>query len=783
MREINKIKISVRNLVEFVLRAGDLDTRFMGSSRAVEGTRAHQKIQKASKDNYMPEVTLKHELDYRGFLFNLEGRADGVIEEEEGYIIDEIKSTTRDLEFIDENYNELHWAQGKCYGYIYAADNSLDNIQVQLTYYQLDTEEIKRIKKTFTIGELREFFYDLLDKYFVWANLTKDWLIQRNAAIKLLEFPFDNYRRGQRELAVAAYKTITEGKKLFVQAPTGIGKTISTIFPAIKAMGEGATSKIFYLTAKTITRQVAEEAILKMTNKGLSIKAVTLTAKDKICFSEGKGCNPEDCQYAKGHFNRVNDAMLDILKEEGILTREIIEDYAKKHNICPFEFSLDLAIWADCVICDYNYVFDPRVYLKRFFADNNGDYTFLIDESHNLVDRAREMFSATLRKRAFLDLKRVMKDKEPKISKVLNKLNSYMLDMKKKCENNNSHVQREVPDDIYALLRKLIKESEEWLVRNEKLEGHQELLDLYFDALAFVKIGEIYDERFVTYVEKTNEDTIIKLFCLDPSFLLREAIKRGKTAIYFSATLAPLGYFREILGGSDEDYVMQLSSPFSVDNLCLLVGDKISTRYKNRAQSYDDICQYIKVMISEKVGNYLVFFPSYQYMNKVYELFVEYYPGIQTILQSPIMVEEEREEFLNKFIPNPKESLVAFAVLGGIFSEGIDLKGDRLSGAAIIGVGLPQICLERDIIKNYFQDKNGKGYDYAYMYPGMNKVLQGAGRVIRSEEDKGIVMLIDERFSYPSYKDLFPVHWSKYCKVRDIKAIGKNISEFWSGKI
>jgi len=778
MGESKEIKISVRNLVEFVLRAGDLDARFMSTSRALEGTRAHQKVQKSAKESYTPEVSLKHTMEYEGFAIIIEGRADGIIKEDNFIIIDEIKSTTKPLDLIDENHNLIHWAQAKSYGYIYSKENHLEEVDVQLTYFQLDTEEMKIIRKTFKFKELQDFFYDIMDKYFIWANLTIDWNKKRDASISTIDFPFKTYRKGQRELAVAAYKTIVEGKKIFVQAPTGIGKTISTIFPAVKAIGEGHTSKIFYLTAKTITRQVAEEATLKMIKEGLELKTTTLTAKDKICFMEESICNPDYCPFAKGHFDRVNEAILEIFNKENILTRDVIEEYAQKHNVCPFEFSLDLSIWSDCVICDYNYVFDPRVYLKRFFLENGGDYTFLIDEAHNLVDRAREMFSADLFKSKFLQMKNVMKEKEPKIAKALNKLNSYMISLKKKCEDREQLVEDE-PKEIYPLLKKFINESEEWLAENEKTEGHKELLELYFEALAFIRISEFYDNRYVTYVEKNKNDTRLKLFCLDPSFLLSEAIKRGKTAVFFSATLTPLNYFREILGGMEEDYIMQLSSPFDHRNLCLCIADKISTKYRNRDNSYLSIVEYIKTVIEEKKGNYLIFFPSYKYMNEVYERFSEKYPDMNSIIQSPVMNEEEREAFLDKFHPNTREELVGFAVLGGIFSEGIDLKGERLIGAIIVGVGLPQICLERDIIKNYYDTKNRQGYEYAYMYPGMNKVLQAAGRVIRSEVDKGVVILIDERFSNRSYKAMLPNHWNQYMKISNILETSKNIKSFW----
>jgi len=777
--ENNEIRISIRNLVEFVLMSGDLDSRFVGANRMLEGTRAHQRIQRAGGEAYNAEVYLSYNVELDGFILTLEGRADGIITGEQRVVIDEIKTTTKPLESIDEDYNPLHWAQAKCYAYIYAEQNSLDSMDVQLTYYQIDTDERKSFRKTFSITELKEFFYDLVEKYAIWAMMSISWRLERDESIRELRFPFASYRKGQRELAVAAYKTMEEGKKLFAQAPTGIGKTISTLFPAVKAVGEGHISKIFYLTAKTVTRQVAEEAFMRMRSRGLKFKTITLTAKDKICFCKSAGCNPEQCEYAKGHFSRVNDAVFDILNNEDDFTREKIETYAKKHRVCPFEYALDLSLWADCIICDYNYVFDPRVYLRRFFLNNKGDYAFLIDEAHNLVDRAREMFSAELYKSSFLELKRIMKSKQSKIAKLLSEINKYMISLRKECGEQGFLVKQEELKDLYKLLKELLKESEDWLSRNHGSEGFEQMLELYFDAMAFIRISEFFDERYVTFIEAEKSEVRVKLFCLDPSYLLSEATRRGKAAVFFSATLTPLNYFREILGGSDGDYTMILPSPFSRDNLCLLTADRISTRYRNRESSYDSIVEIIGTTVEQKPGNYMVYFPSYKYMNEVYSRFTEQFPDVATIVQESAMQEEERENFLEMFRPDATETLVGFSVLGGIFSEGIDLRGDRLIGAIIVGVGLPQISAEQDIIMNYFREKNSMGYEYAYMFPGMNKVLQAAGRVIRSENDRGIVILVDERYSQRNYRNLFPEHWSHYKKIKDMAGLRNELKRFW----
>ncbi len=773
------IKLSVRNLVEFVMRSGDIDSRFMSNLRAVEGTKAHQKIQNSYGDEYNPEVLLSYTLDYEDFVIEIEGRADGIIKKDGKVIIDEIKSTLRPLEEIDEDYNILHWAQGKCYGYIYAKENQLEELEIQLSYYNIESGDIKKFIKKYTVEELENFFISLIEKYLEWANLTFYWVKVRDDSIKELSFPFKGYRQGQRELAVSVYRTILDGKKLFAQAPTGIGKTISTLFPAVKSIGEGIVSKIFYLTAKTITREAALNAIDIMAAKGLRIKSVVITAKEKICSNTEVKCNPEDCPCAKGHYDRVNSAILDVLKNEDMITRDVILKYSKVHNVCPFELSLDLSLLSDVIICDYNYAFDPNVYLKRFFDVRGDNYVFLIDEAHNLVDRSREMYSAEIYKSKFLKYRKLLKDTNPDLSKAFMRCNNMVNKVKREyLKEEDFYYQKEEITDIYAPIKRFLKDLEEWLTKNKKEQYYDELLDIYFDLLRFINISQLYDSRYVTYMQKSGEDIIIKLFCVDASYLLAEVLKKGKASILFSATLTPLKYYRHILGGDEEDYIVRFSSPFPRDNLCLLIGDRISTRYKDRDRTYMEVVDYIEEFISQKKGNYLAFFPSFKYMEYVYKTFVKRNPHIKTIIQESAMDELEREDFLNQFNSN-QEPMIAFAVLGGIFSEGIDLIGDKLVGAVIVGVGLPQICFERDIIRDYFDSENGLGYEYAYMYPGMNKVLQAGGRVIRSENDRGAILLIDDRFTTVKYRGLFPEEWMNFRRVRSSKDIDKYLNIFW----
>lgn len=781
MKDKSTIKVSIRNLVEFILRSGNLVSTFMGSSRNVDAIKAHQKIQKSSGDNYNPEVTLSYIVETEDILLEVGGRADGIIKEDDNVIIDEIKTTTKPLELIEEDYNILHWAQAKCYGFIYCNDNNLENIDIQLTYYEMESKDIKRFKKKFSFVELKDFFFDLVNRYIRWARTLKDFKGIRDESIKSLKFPFETYREGQRKFAVGVYKTVVQGKKFFAEAPTGIGKTIATLFPVIKAMEEGHTSKIFYLTAKTITRTAAEKAIENMRKGGLKLKSVTLTAKDKVCFCKEEGCNMEVCEFALGHFDRINDALLDIYKEN-IFSREVIEKYARKHKVCPFELSLELCNFCDCIICDYNYVFDPRVSLKQFFSDGKCDFTLLVDEGHNLVDRAREMFSADISKKEILKLKKDTSKRAKGVSKILNKINSYLIKIRKECEvQDNTLVVKESPKELIPMLREFTYVCEKWLLENKNNvdEFKESLLEFYFKALGFIRTYECYDERYVTYAEKVNDEVFLKMFCLDPSYLLGEIMKKCKATIIFSATLTPMNYYVDILGGTTEDYRVKLSSPFKRENLCIMMDCNISTKYKMRELTYDSVVSDIEAIISSKLGNYLVFFPSYKYMNEVYNRFIEKNQDINVTCQESYMSEEDRESFLERFCKNPNNTLVAFAVMGGLFSEGIDLTHDRLIGTIIVGVGLPQVSLERNIISDYFKNKNSKGFEYAYIYPGMNKVMQSAGRVIRTEEDKGVVLLIDERFKYSSYFNLFPREWKDIINVSDKENIKSVLDDFW----
>ncbi len=783
------IKTSVRNLVEFVLRAGDLVAAFTGSSRMVDGTKIHRKVQQAQAANYQPEVSLAITVEWSDVILQISGRADGIITTTpetgpEEITIDEIKSVTQELETIEAGYNPLHWAQAKCYAYIYATQHGLEQIGVQLTYCQVTTLETKLFRHIYPVPELAVFFESLVSDYAMWAKRLSDWAACRDASAGLVQFPFPAFRDGQRQLSVAVYKTICGGVKLFAQAPTGTGKTMATIFPAIKALGLGHVEKIFFLTAKTVTRQLAEAAFDRLRQSGLQCKTLTLTAKDKICFMPDAACTPDECPYAEGYYDRIKPALHSCWQEVAF-TREVIERWAREYRVCPFELSLELAFWADAVICDYNYVFDPRVYLKRFFYENNGQYCFLVDEAHNLVDRAREMFSAEITKQSFLAIKKTVHTKLPALAKAAGKINTCLLKLGKLCieqtaAGETEYYVREQPfSEILPLLRKFMDVAEKWLAKNEPADFREELLDVYFMVNAFLRTAETYDERYVTYVEKMAKEVKLKLFCVNPAELLRQAGQRGRATVFFSATLTPIDYFFEVLGGGEGDGKMMVPSPFAAGNLRLLVADHISTTYKTRDQTYEAIVDSITAVVRAKTGNYLVFLPSYRYLEEVCRRFTQNNPLIKVSKQTGEMTEAERAGFLEQFSAGSTETLVGFAVLGGIFGEGIDLTGERLVGAVIVGVGLPMVCPEREIIRQWFDRNDRQGFEYAYVYPGMNKVLQAAGRVIRTEQDRGVILLIDNRFSQSRYRRLFPPEWRGAVRTPSVDRIAGKVEQFW----
>lgn len=787
---MKEIKISVRSLVEFVLRSGNIDNRrgAFAENAMQEGGRIHRMIQRRMGADYHAEVFLRYIYKTPDYEIHIEGRADGIMlpsayspKEAAVVTIDEIKGTYRDIHKM-KGAVPVHVAQAQCYAYIYGSRNGLKNIRVRLTYCNMDTEEIRYFHFDYEMAELEEWFEEVMEQYRKWADFQFEWQELRTQSVKALSFPF-TYRKGQKELASYVYQTIYHRRKLFIEAPTGVGKTISTLFPAVKAIGEGLGEKIFYLTAKTITRTVAEESIRLLREQGLRLKSVTLTAKDKICFMGETECNPDYCPYAKGHFDRINDAVYDLLTQTDSFTREAIEACAGEHKVCPFEMGLDMSLFADVIIGDYNYLFDPHVYLKRFFSEGGkADYLFLIDEAHNLVDRGREMYSALLRKEDFLALKKTIKDYDMRIYRQLERCNRELLELKRECEDYVCLEDEAAAPFIKALIR-LSALIETYLEDHEDSAVKKEILDFYYEVSHFLLINDKMDRNYVIYTQMEADGSfIIKLLCVNPSKNLRECMMRGRSSILFSATFLPIQYYKRLLGANQEDYEVYAHSVFDPRKKGLFIASDVTSRYTRRSEEeYYNIAAYLHNIICQREGNYMAFFPSHAFLQNVYEAFKNRFPEgakVECLLQEDYMDEEGREAFLARFDEKAEKSLLGFCVLGGIFGEGIDLKNDKLIGAVIVGTGLPQVCGEREILRKYFDEKGDNGFDFAYKYPGMNKVLQAAGRVIRTAEDIGIVVLLDERFLHSSYKSMFPREWEDF-EIVSSSRIGKRVERFW----
>ena len=778
------IRISVRNLVEFVMRGGDIDNRRTSSAEkdAMQaGSRMHRKIQKRQGADYHAEVSMKHRVEQEDYQILVEGRADGIIEAVSGVTIDEIKCVYMDIRQLEEPL-PVHLAQALCYGYMYCCDHeNVNTITIQITYCNLETEEIRRLKQDKTREELETWFQGLIHEYLKWAEYLYRHTLRRDESLRELEFPY-KYRAGQKELAVSVYRALARKRNLFIQAPTGIGKTLSVVYPSLKSMGNGNGEKLFYLTAKTITRSVAENCFFLLRERGMLFTTVTITAKEKLCPLEKTECNPDVCPYAKGHFDRVNDAVFDILHEQQGITRKIILDYAEKYQVCPFEFCLDISSWADGIICDYNYVFDPNARPKRYFADGNqGDYLFLIDEAHNLVSRAREMFSACLVKEDILLVKKIIKGRSRKLERELERCNRNLLELKRE-----SAEYRVLPDAnlLASNLLGVMGEFDSFLEEEKEFPERELVLQFYFDLRHFLNMYDGLDDHYRIYTELGEDGNFrLYLFCIDPSRCLNACLEKGIAGIFFSATMIPVMYYKKLLSGNPEDFAVYANSPFDREKRLILVAKDVSSRYTRRNKAeFGKVADYIMMLAQSHVGNYMVFFPSYRYMEVVEQILDERYDGsFRWQMQTKRMTEEEREEFLALFEEKREQSFVGLCVLGGIFSEGIDLKAERLEGTIIVGTGLPMVCSEQEILMQYFADQGENGYDYAYQYPGMNKVLQAAGRVIRTAQDRGVILLLDDRFLRPEIQDLFPREWTEYGLVTR-ETVGGWLKHFWESR-
>ncbi|MFT4712485.1 MAG: Rad3-related DNA helicase [Candidatus Azotimanducaceae bacterium] len=837
----NRIKLAVRELVEKTERSGDINFRFSSRSSAQEGIKGHQKVQKSRGEGYIAEKKVSGVFESEGLNIEIGGRVDGYFIEliggaEEDLAlqeieqssqsrsaiklwVEEIKTTRMDVSQIPANIERLNWGQARVYAHLLALEYNLpaqQNVLLKLCYYHLDDEVEYIFEENWSCEELETYFYDLLGRYARWQKKRQAWQTRRNIAIAAVAFPFAGYRKGQREMAVSVYQTMRRQQQLVIQAPTGIGKTMASIFPSLKAMGEFGYDKLFYLSAKTSGQSMAAAAVNDLREGGLIFRDITLTAKDKICFTPGAPCDSEHCPYAAGYYDKLPLALEETIAAEVSLTKSTIEKIARKFSMCPFELSLDLSEISDMVICDYNYVFDPAVYLRRYFIDAKSDeahgkYGFLIDEAHNLVDRGRDMFSAELTKETLMVHKREQKDALPLVSKRLNAINSEILKLirphKAMLETAGYLVLETYPEKLAKSLRLFCDAAEDWLHEPRGTDQQAKLLGVYFDCLRFLRLGELFDGNYSCLILHRSGSTIIKLYNINPAPGLAEGLKRSFASVCFSATMGPQSYFESLMGVSEDANWYKIPAPFDPSHLGVFVPRYISTIYRDRDNSLDELVTLIADIVSHRAGNYLVFFPSYAYLNEAHGNFCDRFTQFNTISQKPTMDDDARQTFLGKFESPQKEApleeategstqdtLVGFAIMGGIFGEGIDLKGNKLIGVIVVGVGLPQMGIERDLIKRYFNGDfesdtmpenyrehiTGNGFEFAYQYPGVNRVLQTAGRLIRSDTDRGILCLVDNRFNENRYQKLLPDHWN----IEGVKSpahLNRAVRDFWQG--
>ncbi len=778
-------KIGVRDLVGFILRSGDLNSTMNSTNTAQAGTRIHQKLQRKRPEDYQAEYYLATNEKLNGHEFTVDGRADGVIMHEQTAEIEEIK--TSDLEFatLPQNKLTLYWGQAKVYAHLLMQANpEITEVNLKLTYVQTPNEVITTTEQTITQTEAAEFFTDILDEYEEWIKLQDDLTHEKVSSAQQVQFPFGNYRKGQRELAAVVYKSVLYHKHLFAEAPTGTGKTISTLFPVIKAMGAQLTERVFYLTAKQSTRRVAEEAISLMSKTGLNLHSITLTAKDKIKFPEEADLAPEENPYMLGYYDRVKPALKDLLTHEHQITRPTIEKYARKYTLDPFEFSLDTSMFCDVIIGDYNYLFDPRVHLTRYFEVENPDNFFLIDEAHNLVDRSRDMYSTDLTSAPIKNLIKIFSVNKEENKAILTKLRSlkraFTAIAKPLREQHQTQAEfLEENEKFTKAVSNLIKVLRKWLAKAEPSPNTETVLDYFFQCTSYLKISEFFGPNYRLRVLLDDYGITVRLFCMDPSPFIADTLNLGGGAILFSATLSPMDYYQSVLGDETDSLKYQLDSPFDPQKQGILVTSYIDTRYRQRDQSIPKIVDSIKALIDGKRGNYLVFTPSNQYLETIYTAFAEKYPDVHLVKQAPAMDDDARNQFLQAFEQPTTDPVLGFALLGGIFSEGIDLVGDKLIGVGIVSVGLPGLNHETDLIRDYFDEKNGHGFEYAYQIPGLNNVFQAAGRLIRGTSDRGIILLMDNRFIANRYHDFFPKSWYSNTIVHNLNELNDSIHHFW----
>ncbi|RAU42213.1 ATP-dependent DNA helicase [Pseudomonas sp. RIT412] len=745
--------IAVRALCEFTAKAGDLDLRFTPSPTAQEGIAGHRIVAARRGEGYRAEVSLAgrfHEL-------SVKGRADGY--DPALNRLDEVKTYRGDLDNLPANHRQLHWAQAKVYAWLLCQQLQLTEIDIALVYFNIVTEQETLLTQRCGAEELHAFFDAHCERFLAWARQELAHVQARNHALTELKFPHLDFRSGQRELAESVYKAVSTGRCLMAQAPTGIGKTIGTVFPMLKATPRQKLDKVFFLTAKTPGRQLALEALRVIGESALAVqlRVLEMVARDKACEYPTQACNGDSCPLAKGFYDRLPAARSAALAQRG-LDRAGVREVALQHQVCPYYLSQELARWADVVIADYNYYFDLNGLLFGLCQLNQWRVAVLVDEAHNMVERARQMYSAGLDQYAF---NQVRASAPEALKQPLQRLNR---------EWNALHKAQVAPYQAYAAtpsaflnrLNQCIAAMGDYF-NDHPQAAHGELQSFYFEAIQFARIGELFDEHFLFDIGKRelgNRKTLSRLTLRNvvPAGFLRPRLTAARSTVLFSATLNPRHFYRDLLGLPDDTAWIDVASPFQGEQLEVRIVSRISTRFNHRQASLMPIVGLLAEQFTAKPGNYLAFFSSFDYLQQVAELMQATCPDVPLWQQARGMAESDRQQFIDRFTPDSRG--IGFAVLGGAFGEGIDLPGARLIGAFIATLGLPQLNPVNEQFKQRMGQLFGAGYDYTYLYPGLQKVVQAAGRVIRGQEDRGVVMLIDDRFAEARIQKLLPAWWA-----------------------
>ena len=792
------IELTTDELCEKSVGYGSLGSRELSQHEAAR-QRYRDALAKEHGIFFTPDMEFTFTVAVSGIHYEVSGKADGILKKE-GRITLYLLKPVRGKQFAMQP-DPVFKAKSLCLAHFAASKYEAENITVRQVLLNADNGKARITEKEYSASLLSREFMSHLVKIERFANPCIHKATKGTDSIGAMRFPFGKMRDGQRELIEECYRAIHDGSRLFAQAPTGIGKTISVLYPAVKALGSGLCDKIFYLTAKASTRREAFSAVKKMFEAGAELKVMIVNPKEQMCLNAmakmsrervSAFCTADKCEMARGYYSRREDALYELLTTANGYTPRLIADVALKHNICPYELSLDLSEHCDIIICDYNYVFDPSVKLRRYFGElsekKDENYVFLTDEAHNLADRAREMYSAELSLSTFESYYSQLPIDEGKLSSAFEEIMRTFKALKKLCADNLSKDPDGNEQGFYfstsplgkfsEALDKFLGALELFSKKNPDAPLNDILYELISDIRSYRSILDYYDEHFRTYILVWKGNITVKAYCIDPSGVLCECMNRACACVLFSATLTPTDYFVDVLGGAEKAVTLSLPSPFPRENLCLC-SLPVSTRHSDRDGSTAKIAKAIAASILPKKGNYMVYFPSYSYMESVAEYFALRFPAVQINVQKRGMSHAKKEEFLSFFSENDNTMRVGFCVLGGSFSEGVDLPGNRLIGSIIVGVGLPQLSNELNIIRDFYELKYERGYDYAYTFPGMNKVLQACGRVIRRETDKGIVVLIDDRYETPQYKSLFPEHWENINFASSPSELAKTIESFW----